>query len=169
MNRPEPNEYNEYYAGYVALVTETDVIDALENQIDEIKDLIKQIPEEKGSFAYEEGKWSIKQVIGHLIDTERVFSYRALRFSKGDTTVLPGYDQDLFVEKGGFNDTSLHDLRKQLTSLRKANVIFFKNLSEGADLMKGNANGNEVSVRALAYMMVGHVRHHLNIVRERYL
>lgn len=169
MKRPEADEYNEYYAGYVALVTEDDVIEALEDQIDEIKHLLKSIPEEKGDHSYGEGKWTIKQVIGHLIDTERVFSYRALRFSKGDTTVLPGYDQDLFVEKGDFNKRSLHDLRKELTSLRKANVILFRNLPEGADVLKGNANGNEVSVRALAYMMVGHIRHHLNIIRERYL
>jgi hypothetical protein len=169
MKRPESNEYNEYYAGYVSLVTEDDIIEALDDQIDEIKDLIKSIPEEKGSHAYEEGKWTIRQVIGHLIDTERIFSYRALRFSKGDATVLPGYDQDLFVEKGGFNEISLHDLRKELTSLRKANVIFFKNLPESVGLMKGNANGNDVTVRALAYMMVGHVRHHLDIIRERYL
>ncbi len=93
MKRPESNEYNEYYAGYVSLVTEDDIIEALDDQIDEIKDLIKSIPEEKGSHAYEEGKWTIRQVIGHLIDTERIFSYRALRFSKGDATVLPGYDQ----------------------------------------------------------------------------
>ena len=169
MKRPEADEYNEYYAGYVALVTEDDVIEALEDQIDEIKHLLKSIPEEKGDHSYGEGKWTIKQVIGHLIDTERVFSYRALRFSKGDTTVLPGYDQDLFVEKGDFNKRPLHDLRKELTSLRKANVILFRNLPEGADVLKGNANGNEVSVRALAYMMVGHIRHHLNIIRERYL
>lgn len=169
MKRPESDEYNEYYAGYISLVTEGDVIKALVDQIDEIKKLIKSIPEEKGNHTYEEGKWTIKQVIGHLIDTERVFSYRALRFSKGDATVLPGYDQDLFVEKGGFNERSLHGLRKELTSLRKANVIFFKNLPEGADTSKGNANGNEVTVRALACMMVGHIRHHLNIIRERYL
>lgn len=169
MNRPESNEYNEYYAGYVALVTEDDILEALYGQIDEIKDLLKSIPEEKGDHAYEEGKWTIKQVVGHLIDTERVFSYRALRFSKGDETVLPGYDQDIFVEKGGFNGRSLNGMRKELTSLRKANVIFFKNLPEGAAMLKGNANGNDVTVRALAYMMVGHVRHHLNILRERYL
>lgn len=169
MKRPESSEYNEYYSGYVALVTEDDVLEALEKQIDEIKQLLKSIPEEKGCHTYQEGKWTIKQVIGHLIDAERAFSYRALRFSKGDATVLPGYDQDLFVEKGGFNERSLHGLRKELTSLRKANVILFKNLPEGADMNKGNANGKDVSVRALAYMMVGHIRHHLNIIRERYL
>lgn len=169
MKRPEADEYNEYYAGYISLVTEDDVLEALENQVDEIKDLLKSIPEERGDHAYEEGKWTIKQLIGHLIDAERAFSYRALRFSKGDATVLPGYDQDLFVEKGGFDKRSIHDLRKELTSLRKANVIFFRNLPEGADVLKGNANGKDVTVRALAYMMVGHIRHHLNIIRERYL
>jgi uncharacterized damage-inducible protein DinB len=169
MLRPDSNEYNPYYAGYVSLVTEDDVLVAMEEQIKEIERLVTSIPEEKGTHAYEPGKWTVKEVLGHLVDTERVFAYRALRISKGDTTELPGYDQDLFVERGGFNEAPIKSLLAELLHMRRANIIFFSGLSEERSALAGSANGNPVTVRALAYMMVGHVRHHLNILSERYL
>lgn len=169
MKKPEDHEYNSYYAGYVELVTEDDVLAAMEGQIKEIERLVAEIPEERGTHSYEPGKWTVREVLGHLVDTERVFAYRALRISKGDATVLPGYDQDLFVANGGFNEVPIKNLLAEFLHMRRANILFFSGISEERTALVGNANGNAVTVRALAYMMVGHVRHHLNILSERYL
>jgi hypothetical protein len=169
MSRPEKNEYAEYYETYVSLVEETDIVSALQNQLAEIENLFAEIAEEKGAYAYAEGKWSIKQLAGHLIDGERIFSYRAFRFSRADQTALAGFEQDDYITHGNFNNRPLADLTEEFSLLRKANNIFFKNLSADAWLRSGTASDAEVSVRALAYIMVGHVRHHTNILKTRYL
>ncbi len=168
MNRPEKTEYAEYYETYISLVEETDIISAAENQIDELNDLFSAIPEEKGDFRYAEGKWSIKEAAGHLIDGERVFSYRALRIARGDETPLAGFEQNGYVINGNYGNAKLSDLIEELSLLRRSNVLFFKNLTGEAWLRTGTASDAAVSVRALAYMMVGHIRHHTNILRQRY-
>jgi hypothetical protein len=169
MKRPEKTEYIEDYEDYVSLVEETDIVSAMQKQLTEIENLFASIPEEKGEFAYAEGKMTIKQLLGHLIDGERVFSYRALRISRGDKTPLAGFDQDLFIANGNFNSISLADLIKEFSNLCQANIIFFQNLSDEAWSRTGTASDNPVSVRALAYNMVNHVRHHINSLRSHYL
>jgi hypothetical protein len=167
--RPAKNEYAEYYETYVSVVEETDIVSALENQLAEIENLFAGIPEEKGAYAYADGKWTIKQLAGHLIDGERIFAYRALRIARADRTPLPGFEQDGYIAHGDFDNRTLADLIEEFTLLRKANNILFKNLPADAWSRTGTASDAEVSVLALAYIMVGHVRHHLNILKNRYL
>jgi hypothetical protein len=169
MNRPEKDEYAEYYERYVSLVEETDIVAVLENQQTELLETFKQITEEKSFFAYAEGKWSIKELIGHLTDGERIFAYRALRISRADKTPIEGFEQDGYIENSNFNNTKLSELTEELILTRKSNLIFFRNLTEQAWLRTGTASENPVSVRALAYIIAGHIRHHLNILNERYL
>lgn len=169
MKRPEITGYKEDYEDYVSLVEETDIVSAMKKQLAEVENLFASIPEEKGGFAYAAGKMTIKELLGHLIVGERIFSYRALLISHGDQTPLPGFEQDLFIANGNFNSISLADLVKEFSNLLQANIIFFQNLSEEAWERTGTANDNPVSVRALAYNMVNHVRHHLNSLRTHYL
>lgn len=169
MNRPEKNEYDAYYERYVSLVEETDIVSALENQSDELRNLLADIAEEKSFHAYAEGKWTIKELVGHMIDGERIFAYRALRIGRADLTPLEGFEQDGYIENANFNERTLLELTEELSLLRRANNLFFKNLSDAAWLRVGTASDAPVSVRALAYIMVGHIRHHANILRERYL
>jgi len=169
MKRPEETEYKEDYEDYVSLVEETDIVSAMQKQLTEVENLFASISEEKGEFAYAEGKWTIKQLLGHLINGERVFSYRALRISRGDQTPLAGFDQDLLTDNGNFNLISLADLIKEFSHLCQANIIFFQNLNDKAWSRTGTVNDNLASVRAIAYNMVNHVRHHINILRLRYL
>ncbi|MFN2393344.1 MAG: DinB family protein [Pyrinomonadaceae bacterium] len=169
MNRPEKTEYDAYYEKYVSLVEETDIVSALENQLNDLQNLLAAVSEEKSFYGYAEGKWTIKEVIGHLIDGERIFAYRALRIGRADATPLEGFEQDGYIENANFNEQPLAELTEELLLLRRANNLFFKNLSDAAWLRIGTASDAPVSVRALAYIMVGHIRHHTNILRERYL
>lgn len=169
MNRPDKKEYAEYYERYVSLVTETDIVSALKNQISELQNLLTTIPEEKSTYAYTEGKWSIKEVVGHLTDGERIFAYRALRISRNDKTPLEGFEQDGYIENSNLGNTEFAELTEELLLLRQSNVLFFKNLTDETWLRTGTASDATVSVRALAYIMVGHIRHHINILHERYL
>ena len=169
MNRPEKEEYAEYHETYISLVEETDIISTLENQLDELNDLFGAISEEKADFRYAEGKWSIKEILGHLIDGERGFSYRAFRISRRDETPLAGFEQDGYVANGNFGNAKLADLIEEFSLLRRSNVLFFKNLTDEAWSYLGTASEATVSVRAIAYIMVGHIRHHADILRQRYL
>ncbi len=169
MNRPEKNEYAAFYETYISLVEETDIVSALEKNLDELQSLFAEVSEEKGSHSYAEGKWSVREVLGHLIDGERVFSYRALRISRDDQTPLAGFEQNSYVANSNFSRAKLADLIEEFSLLRRSNILFFKNLFDEAWFRTGTASEAAVSVRALAYIMVGHVRHHANILRERYL
>ena len=169
MNRPSKNEYAEYYERYISLVSETDIVSAMQNQLHEAERFFAEITEEKAHYAYAEDKWTIKEVIGHLTDGERIFAYRALRISRADETPIEGFEQDGYIENSNFNSMKLADLIEEFTLLRKANLILFKNLTEDAWLRTGTASDATVSVRALAFIMVGHIRHHIEILRERYL
>lgn len=169
MKHPKNTEYLDWYAGYVGLVQETDVISALENQINEMKDFFSEISDEKALYAYAEGKWTIKELLGHINDGERVFAYRALRFSRKDESALNGFDENPYVENSNFNERKLADLLEEFVLLRKANLFIFKNLKESDWDNFGIASEAKVTVRALAYIMVGHARHHVKILKERYL
>ena len=169
MKRPEIIEYIEDYKDYASLVEETDIVSAMRKQLTEIENLFASIPEEKGAHSYADGKMTIKQLLGHLIVGERIFSYRALRIAHGDETPLAGFDQDLFIANGNFNALSLADLLEEFTNLYRANIIFFQNLTDEAWARTGTTNDNPVSVRAIAYNMVNHVRHHIDSLRLHYL
>lgn len=169
MNRPEKVEYAEYYETYVSLVEENNIVSAMQKQLDEVNDLFSQMPDEKGLYTYAEGKWTIKELLGHLIDGERVFAYRAFRISRGDRTPLPGFDQNPYIENAGYNSVKLSKLLAEFSLLRQSNILFFQNLSDEMWTQTGIASDNEISVRALAYIMVGHIRHHVKILKERYL
>lgn len=169
MSRPGKTEYDPYYVTYVSLVPETDVVAALAAQTTEMQDVFAFLPEEKGAFAYAEGKWTLKELLGHLIDGERVFAYRVHRISRGDKTSIEGFEQDHYIEHAHSNDRSFADLLEEFNLLRRANLLMFENLRDDDWARTGTASGVPVSVRALAYIMVGHVRHHMRILRERYL
>ena len=169
MLRPEKEEYAEFYANYVSLVEETDVVSALQNQSKELRELLAGVSTEKENFRYAEGKWSVKELVGHIIDGERVFSYRVLRISRGDQIPLASFEENSYVANSNFSNCSLADLIEEFSLLRASNVLLFKNLTDEAWLRTGTASDATVSVRALAFIMVGHVSHHANILRTRYL
>lgn len=167
--RPDKSEYPTYAEGYVARVPDGDIVAILGRQLQDTLALIRIIPEARGDFRYAEGKWSVKEVIGHVIDAERVFAYRALRFARGDATELAGFEQDDYVRGGSFDKRSLSDLAGEYQHVRRATISLFANLDDQAWTRRGTANKNEVSVRGLAFIVAGHERHHVDILRTRYL
>jgi hypothetical protein len=169
IEQPQAGEYPPYYQSYLDRVKSGDVIKTLKDQIMDIQAVISKIPEEKEGFAYAEGKWTIKEVIGHIIDTERILGYRALRFARKDKTVLPGFDENEFVANANFNKRTLYELAHEFAIVREANIALFKTFSKEELIEKGNANGQEVSVRAIIYMIAGHASHHVNVIRTKYL
>ncbi len=165
------NEYAPYYEQYIQLVKK-EKKSILENLIDSQKDFeetLREIPKEKGDFAYAEGKWTLKELIQHIIDTERVFCYRALCFARNDKTSLPGFDQDIFADNSEANTRDYYDLLDEMQLLREGTVQLFTSFSDEALLRIGIGSGNNMSVRALGYLFSGHQMHHLNVVKERYL
>jgi hypothetical protein len=169
MNRPDKTEYDPYYEHYVSLVEDRDILDTLASQPTTLQDMFTAVPEDKGSFAYAEGKWSIKEVLGHLIDGERMFAYRMFRIARGDQTPIEGFEQDGYIENAHSNTRSFADLLEEFSLLRRANMIFLNNMAADAWSRIGTANNVQISVRALVYIMAGHIEHHLGILRERYL
>ena len=169
MNRPQTNEFAPYYNNYISLITDEPITTVLEGQPGELSRLISGLPEEKGTYAYAEGKWTIKELLSHLIDGERIFAYRVLRISRGDKTPIEGFEQDGYIATSNANNRSFAELLEEFGLLRKANVLLVKNLSDESSRLMGTASDNPVSARALVYIMAGHVRHHQNILNERYL
>ena len=169
MNRPEPTEYAPYYEGYVSKVADGDIATTLAAQADEIKTLLAGVPEEKGTLAYAEGKWTMKELLSHIIDGERIFSYRALRISRGDKTALEGFEQDDYIATSNANNRTFADLVDEFVLERQANIHMARNISAMGSEQMGTASDNPVSARAVLYIMAGHVRHHLDILKTRYL
>lgn len=169
ITRPPADEYAPYYGAYVSKVPDGDVRVLLSSQITETLALLGSIPEARGTHRYAPDKWSIREVIGHLSDAERIFSYRALRIGRGDATPLPGFEQDDYVRIGGFDRRTLRDLADEFAAVRQASVRLFQDLEPAAFERRGTASGNPISVRALAYIIAGHERHHVGILKTRYL
>jgi hypothetical protein len=169
MRRPETNEYPEYFEQYVKLIPGDNVIRALQSQMLELQSLVSDLPSEKEDYAYAPGKWTIKEVIGHLIDAERVFGYRVLRFARGDSQELPGFDDKKYVPAGKFNKRSFYDLAHEFSVLREANIILFKNLGEEELSLSGTADHLQMTARALIFATAGHSAHHVRTIRTRYL
>ncbi len=169
ISRPEKNEYATYYEKYVSLVKDEDILSVLRENKIETQNLLAEITEEKSYFRYAEGKWSIKELIGHIIDTERIFAYRALRFARNDQTPIEGFDQDPYIENADFDNCQFTDLIAEFAYVRDSNIFMFQSFPENAWTRSGIASENPVSVRALAYMLAGHELHHINILKDRYL
>jgi len=168
MTRPANTEYNPYFSRYVDLVTENEIVPVLEEQVTTLRRVASDVHGEKELYAYAPGKWTLRQVFGHLGDCERVFGYRAFVFSRLDKTALPGFDENAYVDHSRFNEEPLAELVEEFSLVRQANLCVLKALANDRWSASGLANNRSVTVRALAFLMGGHVRHHLNGLRERY-
>lgn len=168
IGRPEADELASAFVKDVNLVPGDDILTQLDRQLETTLSFFKDITEERSLYRYAPEKWSIREVLGHVIDAERIMAYRALRFSRGDRTPVPGFEQDDYVKLASSNDRSLQDLTAEFELVRKANLCMFRSLSAEAWQRRGVANENEVSVRALAYIIAGHELHHLEVLRSRY-
>lgn len=168
MRKPAGDEYGASYAGYVSRVPETDIVAVLEAQAASMDRWPARMPHDKETVAYAPGKWTPRQLVGHMSDVERIFGYRALRISRRDATPLPGFEEKPYVEHSVYADVPFQTLVAELAAVRRANLPLFRRLDEEAWSARGEASGMEVTVRALAYIMAGHVRHHLAVLRERY-
>lgn len=167
--RPDATEYAPYYARYIDLVPEEDILAAIEAQSADTQRLLASLDENKAAFRYAADKWSVREVLGHVADTERIFGFRALAIARGEEQPLPGFDQEQYMEHASFDDWSLGDLSEQYALVRRSHIVLFRHFPQEAWLRRGVASGHEVTVRALAWMIVGHERHHLGVLRERYL
>jgi uncharacterized damage-inducible protein DinB len=166
--RPSEKDYAPYYKGYIDKIKGDDIIDILQKQLTSISEFFKNVSEEKGNYAYADGKWSVKEVLGHMLDTERVFAYRALCIARKEKQSLPGMEQDDYVREGSFNKRRLKDLVNEFSLVRKANLALFNSFSERDLNNRGIASNNEVTVRALLFIIAGHAMHHITILREKY-
>ncbi len=164
---PQPSEYNSYYADYIQRVPEEDIIDAMGQQLVETLAVFRRVPEEKTAERFD-GKWSVREVLGHLIDAERNFSYRAYRFAHKDTAPLPGFEQDDYVREGNANRRATDDLLDEFALLRRSTIAAFRDITPEIGQRTGIASGNPISVRALLYLTVGHERRHVEILRKRF-
>ncbi|HEX8335471.1 MAG TPA: DinB family protein [Pyrinomonadaceae bacterium] len=167
--RPESHEYAPYYEKYVSLVPDADPVETLRRQGAETLALLRSLPEGRGGHRYEPGKWSVKQLVGHVNDAERIFSYRALAIARGDRAPLPGMDQEEYMAGADFDARTLSDLAEEFEAVRNATLQLLRHLPPGAWARRGTASDNEVTVRALAYIIAGHESHHVRVLRERYL
>jgi len=167
--RPEADEYDPYYAKYLALVPQATPLPAMEEQLAEMLSLLRGLSEEQGGHRYAPGKWTVKQLLQHVIDGERVFAYRALRAARGDRTPLPGFDENTFADQADASRRTIQSLADELELVRRANLAMFSAMSEEELRRRTIANDSEMSVRAIAFLLAGHARHHTNVLRERYL
>lgn len=168
VGRPEPDEIPSHYVGYITRVPELDPVMVCAKQIEETTALLRGLSEADALYRYERGKWSIKEVVGHLADVERIMAYRALRIARGDTTPLPSFDENAYVPVAKFDSRSLADLVGELRTARAATLALLRTFDAEAWRRRGTASGKPVSVRALGYMIPGHERHHVEILKTRY-
>ncbi len=167
MNRPQPSEYPAWAETYIKLV-DGEVLEVLASQALEFPDFINDLVE-KADFAYEPGKWTIKQLIGHIIDTERILTYRLTCFARAEKTPLPGFEEDDYVAAAHFGDRSLLSFAEEFSLLRRSNMYLFKSLQEQELNQMGNASNRDISVRALLFVLAGHIIHHTAVIKTRYL
>jgi uncharacterized damage-inducible protein DinB len=169
LQRPAPGEYNPYYDRYIARVPDGDLIEILARQADETLAVLQNLPDNAADYAYAEGKWSIKELIGHVCDAERIFSYRLLRIGRGDETPIEGFDENAYAPAGQFGARTLASLLEEFAAVRAATITLIAGLPTEGWLQTGTANDNPVSARAIAYIMAGHELHHREILLTRYL
>lgn len=170
MPKPQSNgEYPAYYQAYIDLVPEGDVKDVLARQLEDNLSLLSGVSETEANYRYAQGKWTLKEVIGHITDVERIMSYRLLRISRGDQTPLAGYDDEQYVKESLFHTRTLSSLLEDYKTVRNSTISLLNGLPHGAEVRKGFANNGEITVRALAYIIAGHELHHVKIIKEKYL
>ena len=169
MTRPQPNESAPYYSHYINLVREGHIVDTLEKQLEETSSFLSLISEEKSLERYAPDKWSMRELLNHINDTERIFVFRALWFARGFTSPLPGFDQEIAVKGAVADQLSWASQVEEFRSIRSSTVAFFRGLSDEAWDRSGIASDNPFTVRALAYIAAGHVQHHADVIRNRYL
>ena len=167
--RPTPEEFNEFYQDYIDQVPDGDILDFLKSQRLRMNELISSFPESRIDYRYADGKWSAKQVVGHVVDTEWIFTYRALRIARNDRTPMAGMDQNEFMAGANFGDRTLESLGQEFNHLRSASVELFSSFNEGVMSRSGTASGFPFTVRALIYIIGGHTEHHMCVLQERYL
>lgn len=166
--RPESSEYAPFYHGYISTVPDGDVIAFMRENGRELISTLSAVPEDRGGHRYGEGKWTIREVVGHMIDAERIFTYRALRMARGDKTPLPGFEENDYVRTAGSDARTIANLVDELHAVRESSLRLFESLPDDAWARRGTASNAEISVRAIAYIVAGHAAHHLRILRERY-
>ena len=169
MKRPEKGDYPEYFETYFQNIKDENPIELMVSQKKELLNLLSTTNENEANYSYTDGKWSIKEVLGHLIDSERVFCYRAVAIARGETQPLPGFEQDDYVNGGNFNSRELTDLIDEYQKIRDASIPLFKSFDETDYNKRGIANNNPLTVRAVLFLIPGHEKHHINILKERYL
>ncbi|MNJ37083.1 DinB superfamily protein [compost metagenome] len=169
LSKPQLGEYPEHFEEYIREVPESQLLSLLELQPEEAMLKLGTLSEEAGNYKYDEGKWSLKEVLGHINDTERVMSYRLLRIARGDKTPLPGFSEELFVSHANFDRLSIIQLLKDFSTVRNATLTLARQLDDEAWQRTGTASGELISSRALAYLIAGHAKYHFRIIRERYL
>lgn len=170
LTRPLNDEYNPYFAQYISLVPEGNVKELIAAQLKDTTELLSKLSEDEALYRYAPGKWSLKEVVGHIVDTERVMSYRLLRVSRGDTTPLPGFDQDVLAKAASFDEWTLPELIDDYIAVRGSTLTLLRGIrDEDAWLREGIVSERETTARALAYIIAGHELHHLNVIRDKYL
>lgn len=170
MQKPSPGEYREYFQKYIDLVPNGDYIKSLEDNTQAAVTFFNSIPAEKHEYRYADGKWSTKEVLQHLMDTERVFSYRALAAIRGDgNSLLPSMDENRYAANTDVSNRTMQDMTEEFAAIRLTTHKLFENTTEQQTMLTANANGFHTSTRAIAFMIIGHVIHHMNIIKERYL
>jgi DinB superfamily len=167
--KPKPGDYNPYYNTYISLIEDDDIIRVLEDQVKSSETFLNSFTEEMGNYSYEKGKWTVKEVLGHMIDTERVMAYRALAFARNEKQALPGFEQDDYIAESNFNKRSLDNLINEFKIVRKSNIILFRSFDEEILNRRGTASDSEIAVLALIFIIAGHEKHHIKILRERYM
>lgn len=170
ISQLQPNEYSQFYANYVALVSdEYSLLEELEISVHRLVKFVREIPMDKFDYRYAEGKWTIKDILQHLVDAERVFAYRALCFARNDKTELPGFEEDDYVIEANANKRSIQDLLTELLIVRQSSLALFKSFNDEQLMRIGKASNNPMSVRALGFIIIGHQNHHQRVFEERYL
>ena len=166
--QPLESEYAPYYQGYISQVSEAEILPVLRSQLDALDVLLGRVTPERETYRYAEGKWSIREIAGHLIDGERVFGHRAFCIARGEGQNLPGFEQNDYISAAPYDRIDLEDLLSEFRLVRLSNIAMLRTLDDESWMRIGTANDNQVSVRALAFIMAGHVRHHMGVLRERY-
>jgi hypothetical protein len=167
--RPVPGDYAPFYETYVSLVPEVDLLDAMHGSLEEIRETLESIAQDKADYAYAEGKWTVRELLQHIIDTERVFSYRAICIARGEQQPLPGFDENAYASLADVSHRSLKEMKEELLALRSSVYLMFRGFNNAMLERTGTASGKPITVNALGYICIGHIRHHSRILRERYL